>query len=66
VTPLAVGGFLAHYAGDESAPPEMLATLQGMTASSDPAVRALGQSLLGLWTDLPPADNALEIVLPAP
>jgi len=66
ITPLVVGAFAAHYGGDEAAPSNVLATVNGMAASSDPSTKALGQSLLGLWTDLPPADNTLEIVLTAP
>jgi 3',5'-cyclic AMP phosphodiesterase CpdA len=58
IAPLVVGGLEAHYAGDEVAPPAVTAAMLG---SSDPLTVALGQSIYGLWTDLPPPDNDVSI-----
>jgi DNA-binding beta-propeller fold protein YncE len=66
VAPLVVGGLVAHYAGDEDASAAVQSAIQGMIQSPDAATHALGLSLFGLWTDLPPADGRLEIVLPMP
>lgn len=70
LTPLIVEGMVAHYAGDEDI--ESLAEpLRGNTkamlaylrASPDPTTRALGDAILGLWTDPPPGDNDVVLKL---
>jgi len=64
LAPLTTAGMMAHYAGDENLiDPTMSGTLAAMTQSSDAATKALGQSLLSLWTDLPPGDNNVTLVL---
>ncbi len=63
LAPLVAGGLAAHYAGDEAVPAQVLAVIQAMLGSGDPLTIGLGQSLYGLWTDLPPADGEVSIEL---
>lgn len=65
VAGLVVSALMAHYAGDEAADAETIATYGAMLASEDPVTRALGQSLAALWTDAPPADNEVSVELGA-
>jgi len=48
---------MAHYKGDESVSPEVMALVTGMAKSSDQATAMLGQSLVAFATDTPIADN---------
>jgi 3',5'-cyclic AMP phosphodiesterase CpdA len=61
LAPLVVGGLAAHYAGDEAAPPQVTAAITAMLGSGDPLTVGLGQSLYGLWNDLPPPDGEVSI-----
>jgi 3',5'-cyclic AMP phosphodiesterase CpdA len=63
LTPIVAGGMEAHYAGDEAAPAPVAAQIQAMIGSGDPQTMALGQAILGIWTDLPPADNEVSITV---
>ena len=58
-----VNGFMAHYAGDEKPDTLTQQTYQAMMQSSDTLTKTLGQSLYGIWTDLPPADNNVTITI---
>jgi predicted MPP superfamily phosphohydrolase len=49
-------GWMAHYAGDETASPELLEAIGSFPPPLDGA-------LYSIWTDLPPADNQLHINL---
>lgn len=70
LTPLIVEAMVAHYAGDENieglAEPlrtNTKAMIAYLRASTDPTTKALGDSILGLWTDLAPADNNVVLKL---
>jgi UDP-2,3-diacylglucosamine pyrophosphatase LpxH len=61
VTTLVVSALMAHYAGDEAADAETMATYGAMLASEDPMTQALGQSLAALWTDPAPVDTEVTV-----
>ena len=59
ISPVFAQAMLAHLGGDETISPEAAAAIQAVyDASPD-----LGQILMGLFTDLPPADNSLVVNL---
>ena len=60
-TPLLRNGFLAHYAGDE----KIISSEQTLVDAFGQLVPPLGDAVNSLWTDLTPADNNLQIKLPA-
>ncbi|MCP4346284.1 MAG: metallophosphoesterase [Desulfobacterales bacterium] len=64
LVPYASAAFKAHYAGDETPTQETLVMINTLIESQDPTSKMLGQILLSLWTDRPPADNMLTIQLP--
>jgi 3',5'-cyclic AMP phosphodiesterase CpdA len=59
ISPAFADAMLAHFAGDETISDETNATIQAIAGISPD----LGQILMGLYTDLPPADNNLVIDL---
>ncbi|PWT73312.1 MAG: metallophosphoesterase [Bacteroidetes bacterium] len=59
-SPLLRNGIMAHFAGDEHITPDEQAKDDAYGALVPP----LGFALNSLWTDLPPADNQLQIKLP--
>lgn len=63
VSDLFVKAALAHYHGDESLDAATKAMIQGLTSSSDPATKLMGQNMLSMSTDVPPADNIITIDL---
>jgi hypothetical protein len=62
LAPLVSDALVANYAGDEDIPPETEAMLHGFVQQGG-MMETLGYLLLGIWTDLPPADNELTIQL---
>jgi hypothetical protein len=58
--PLVANALIANYAGDESPDALTQATLNGFVQSPEP-LRTLGLMLWGIWTDLPPGDNQLDL-----
>lgn len=70
LTPLIVSAMMAHYQGDENIddlpePARSTAknTIAALRQSPDPTAKALGDSILSLWSDPAPADNSLIITL---
>jgi len=64
LAPLMAAGFVAHYEGDEGDPTaEHQAIINMMLNSGDPMQIMLGQVIMAIWTDLPPADNTVTIQL---
>jgi hypothetical protein len=64
--PLIGSTFVAHYRGDETLTDDALADILrfiGLLGGIHPDLVPLGQSLLSILTDPPPADNALKIDL---
>ncbi len=61
LAPPIAGGFVAHYAGDETPTPELLGLI-GYLKSLDPVSAQLGYYLEGVWTDLAPEDNSIVLV----
>jgi hypothetical protein len=55
--------YIAHYAGDENPPADVLQFIGGLLASADPMEQLLGQLLGSLWTDITPQDLDLDQVL---
>ncbi|HVV70664.1 MAG TPA: metallophosphoesterase, partial [Verrucomicrobiae bacterium] len=62
VAPLAAEALIANYAGDEMPSAQTQSVIGGFLASPEP-LHTLGLMLGGLWTDLPPQDNHLELPL---
>jgi hypothetical protein len=56
-------GLVAHYAGDEVIPAEVLAECQVLMSSSGFIKVLAGTMLQSIWTDLQPADNNVSIDL---
>ncbi|MBN2575275.1 MAG: metallophosphoesterase [Deltaproteobacteria bacterium] len=56
-------GLLAHYAGDEVMPADVLREVQGLLASTNAIEILAGAMLESIWTDLPPADNDVTLDL---
>ena len=54
---------LAHYHGDENLDATTKAQIQELASSSDPNTKLVGQYMLSMSTDVPPADNNLKIDL---
>lgn len=63
VSDLFVKAALAHYHGDESLYATTKAMIQDLTSSGDPATKLMGQNMLSMSTDIPPADNKVTIDL---
>ncbi len=70
LTPLIVSAMMVHYQGDEnidalSEPARITAkgTIAALRQSPDPTTKALGDSILSLWSDPTPTDNSLVITL---
>jgi len=64
LSPAVVGGFAAHYAGDEQLTDEnIIGTINYLLNSGDQTQIFLGSSIQSYFTDLPPADNNLKIDL---
>ena len=61
VAPLVTDALIANYAGDEEISQATLGMINYFL-SQDPPINQLGMLLLGIWTDLYPADN--ELVIP--
>lgn len=66
LAPLVVGALMAQYAGDEVTPPDVAALIATWMGSPDPLEQTLGMALYALWTDLPPADNEVNLSLATP
>ena len=62
VAPLVVDALVANYAGDETPSPQTEATIAWLLSNPAP-YSTLGGLLDWLWTDLPPGDNDLDLVL---
>ncbi len=62
VAPLVCEALIANYAGDEAPTAAMQDVLNGLVGNPDP-MHTLGLMLWGIWTDLPPSDNALTLSL---
>lgn len=58
-------GLLAHYAGDEVMPAEVLPEIQSLLASTNTVELLAGAMLQSIWTDLPPPDNTVTLDLAA-
>jgi len=54
---------IAHYHGDENLDATTKALIQQLASSGDPNTKLLGQYMLSLSTDVPPADNNVKIDL---
>ena len=63
LAPFAADAIVAHYAGDETPSPEVLEVIQTYSQDPDLFIAAIGFLLGSLWTDLPPADNNVDIDL---
>lgn len=64
MAPLMASAFVAHYQGDEGNPiPEHQAIIDMLINSGDPMQVMLGQAIMAIWTDIPPADNNVTIDL---
>jgi len=59
--PHAAAGFMAHYAGEEIQDPTTMLTVAAFMISPEANVQQLGLALGSLYSDLPPADNAVII-----
>ncbi len=59
ISPVFAGAMLAHFGGDETISDEAYAAIQSISETSTD----LANILLGLYTDLPPADNDLVVDL---
>jgi hypothetical protein len=59
VSQMLVDALMAHYSGDESPGLFSMLSFQAISDSTDQTSHELGQALLSLWTDLPPADSSL-------
>lgn len=62
VSPLVAEALIANYAGDEVPSQQTQTIIGGLIGSPEP-MHTLGTMLLGLWTDLPPHDNQLQLTL---
>ena len=62
IAPLAVGGFMAFYHGDEVITPEVQAGIDQLIQMGGSAAQ-LGMSVQSMYTDTAPADNNIEIDL---
>ncbi len=62
IAPLAVGGFMAFYHGDEVITPEVQAGIDQLIQMGGSAAQ-LGMSIQSMYTDTAPADNNIEIDL---
>jgi len=62
VAPFVVDALVAQYVGDEVPSAETQATLNAFVGMPDP-MHTLGMLLWGLWLDLPPGDNTLQVSL---
>jgi len=61
LAPIVIDALVANYAGDEAPSAETWQIIEGLLSSPDPRRQQLGQLLAGIWTDLWPADNELQI-----
>lgn len=62
IAPLAVGGFMAFYHGDEMITPEVQAGIDQLIALGEPAAQ-LGMSIQSMFTDTAPGDHNIEVDL---
>lgn len=62
VAPVVAEALIANYAGDETPSAQTQTMIGGFLMSPEP-MHTLGLLLGGLWTDLPPQDNYLELPL---
>ena len=62
LAPLVVDALVAQYVGDESPSLETQATLNAFVGMPEP-MHTLGLLLWGLWLDIPPGDNTLQVSL---
>lgn len=60
---LFVRAAIAHYQGDENLDAATKALIRGLAASGDSLTRLMGQNMLAMATDVPPADNSIKIDL---
>jgi len=68
IAPWLGDGLVAHYAGDEdmmSTDPGAQGEMQTLQSSTSTFVKLAGSMLQSIWTDLPPADNAVTLDLAA-
>ncbi|MBU2652155.1 MAG: metallophosphoesterase [Bacteroidetes bacterium] len=64
LSPVMGEAFAQHYGGDESAPtPQSQAIIDVLLNSGDPMQIMLGQAIMAIFMDLPPADNTVTIDL---
>ena len=63
VSPWLGDGLVAHYAGDEVMPANVPAEVQTLLSSGVGVEALTGAMLQSIWTDLPPADNAVVLDL---
>lgn len=57
-------GFAAHYGGDEQlAPGQVMVTEAGLSPLAWAVIQYRKDLIIGLWTDLPPADNNVTLTL---
>jgi hypothetical protein len=65
LAPLLGDGLVAHYAGDEVMPGDVMVTAETLMSSSDAVKSLSGTMLQSIWTDLPPPDNTVTLDLAA-
>lgn len=63
ISPWLADGLVAHYAGDEVMPADVPAEARAWMASGIGVEQLAGVMLQSIWTDLPPADNAVTLDL---
>lgn len=63
VSDLFVRAAMAHYHGDEDVDPATKKLMQGIAASKDPIIKGVGENMVAMVTDVPPADNNVRIDL---
>jgi 3',5'-cyclic AMP phosphodiesterase CpdA len=63
IAPQIAGAFLAHYAGDENFTGTEMLRSKGLSLMAGIVVGSRKDLVTGLWHDLPPADNDLDIDL---
>jgi 3',5'-cyclic AMP phosphodiesterase CpdA len=63
IAPQIADAFLAHYAGDEQFTGTEMLKSKGLSLMAAIVVGSRKDLVTGLWHDLPPADNALDIEL---
>jgi hypothetical protein len=60
---LMTDALIANYAGNETPSAQTLSAISAILQNPDAAYQTIGNLLMSLWTDIPPADNNLTINL---